>query len=345
MKLLWWTLLVVATAAGQTGASAGAQTGTFAGEETGSLLNVSYDATREFYQEIDSAFARDWKAHTGQLILVRQSHSGSGKQARAVIDGLAADVVTLATAADIDALHERANLLPADWQKRLPYESCPFYSTVIFLVRHGGRVSVKDWDDLARPGISVIAPNPKTSGGARWIYLAAFGYALQKNNGDLLAARRFVESLYRNVPVMDEGARGATTTFVQHEIGDVLVIWENEAQAVVHGFGRGRFDLVYPSLSIRAETPVAMVDKYVEEHGTRAAAEGYLRFLYSPEGQEIAARHYLRPVLESVARRHALQMPPMQLFTVNERFGSWAQAQKVHFDEGGFFDDIERDRR
>lgn len=310
-----------------------------------SLLNVSYDPTREFYQEINAAFAKEWKEKSGDDVTIRQSHGGSGKQARAVIDGLQADVVTLALAWDIDALHDKAQLLPADWQQRLPNNSCPYTSTIVFLLRHGGKTSVKDWDDLIRPGISVIAPNPKTSGGARWIYLAAYGDALKKHQGDAAAARRFVEQLYHNVPVLDEGARGSATTFVQHDIGDVLISWENEAWLVVNGFGRGRFDIIYPPRSILAEPPVALVDKYADEHGTRALALAYLRFLYSPAAQEIAARHHFRPQLEEVARRHAADFPPVQLFTLREVFGSWKDAQKIHFDEGGIFDQIARSRR
>jgi sulfate transport system substrate-binding protein len=310
-----------------------------------SLLNVSYDPTREFYTEINAAFAKDWKAKTGDDITIRQSHGGSGKQARAVIDGLEADVVTLALAWDIDALHNKAQLLPENWQQRLPDNSCPYTSTIVFLVRHGASKKIKDWDDLARPGISVITASPKTSGGARWIYLAAYGDALKKNHGDDAAARQFVERLYRNVPVMDEGARGAATTFVQHDIGDVLVGWENEALMIVNGFGKGRFDIVYPPRSILAEPPIAVVDKYADMHGTRAAAEAYLKFLYTPQGQEIAARHYYRPRLAEVAARHAGEFPQLETFTVNEVFGSWRQAQKTHFDEGGVFDQISRSRR
>lgn len=310
-----------------------------------SLLNVSYDPTREFYTEINAAFAKDWKAKTGDDITIRQSHGGSGKQARAVIDGLEADVVTLALAWDIDALHNKAQLLPENWQQRLPDNSCPYTSTIVFLVRHGAAKKIKDWDDLAQPGIGVITASPKTSGGARWIYLAAYGDALKKNHGDDAAARQFVERLYRNVPVMDEGARGAATTFVQHDIGDVLVGWENEALMIVNGFGKGRFDIVYPPRSILAEPPVAVVDKYADMHGTRAAAEAYLKFLYTPQGQEIAARHYYRPRLAEVAARHAGEFPQLETFTVNEVFGSWRQAQKTHFDEGGVFDQISRSRR
>jgi sulfate/thiosulfate transport system substrate-binding protein len=310
-----------------------------------SLLNVSYDPTREFYQEINAAFIKAWKDKTGDDLTIGLSNGGSSKQARAVIDGQQADVVTLAVASDIDALHDKAGLLPASWQQRLPNNSCPYSSTIVFLERRGGRVSVKTWDDLVRPGVSVIVPNPKTSGGARWIYLAAYGWALRKNHGDSQAARRFVEQLYRNVPVMDEGARGSATTFVNRDIGDVLVAWENEALLVVHGFGRGRFDLVYPPESIRTEPPVAVVDKYAEQHGTQTVAEAYLRFLYTPAAQETAAQHYFRPSLEAVAQRHAAMFPPVKMFTVEEVFGSWQQAQKTHFDEGGLFDQIARSRR
>jgi sulfate transport system substrate-binding protein len=310
-----------------------------------SLLNVSYDPTREFYQEINAAFAKEWKAKTGDEVSIHQSHGGSGKQARSVIDGSEADVVTLALAWDIDALHDQAQLLPANWQQRLPSNSCPYTSTIVFLLRHGGKTTVQDWDDLIRPGVSVVAPNPKTSGGARWIYLAAYGDALKKNHGDAAAARRFVEQLYRNVPVMDEGARGSVTTFAQHDIGDVLLSWENEDWLVVDRFGRGRFDIVYPPRSILAEPPVALVDKFADAHGTRAVAEAYLRFLYTPAAQEIVARHHFRPQLDETARRHATDFPPMQLFTLSEVFGSWKEAQKIHFDEGGIFDQIARSRR
>jgi sulfate transport system substrate-binding protein len=312
---------------------------------TVSLLNVSYDPTRELYKEIDAAFSAHWKAATGDDVSIRQSHGGSGKQARSVIDGLDADVVTLALAADIDALHDKRQLLPENWQQRLPSNSCPFTSTIVFLVRKGSEKKIKDWDDLAQPGVSVIAPNPKTSGGARWIYLAAYGDALKKNHGDAAAARHFMEKFYQNVPVMDEGARGSATTFAQHGMGDVLVGWENEALMIVNGFGRGRFEIVYPPRSILTEPPVALVDKYVEAHGTRAVAEAYLNFLYSPEGQEIGARHYFRPVLPEVAARRAGMFPPVETFTIDEVFGSWKQAQKIHFDEGGIFDQIASSRR
>jgi sulfate/thiosulfate-binding protein len=310
-----------------------------------SLLNVSYDPTREFYQDINAAFKKVWKDKTGDDVTIFISNGGSAKQARSVIVGNAADVVTLAVATDIDAMHDQGGLLPAHWQQRLPNNSCPYFSTIVFLERRGGRVSVKTWDDLVRPGVSVITPNPKTSGGARWTYLAAYGWALHRNHGNAKAARQFVEQLYRNVPVMDEGARGAATTFVSRDIGDVLISWENEALLVVNGVGRGRFDIVYPPESIRTEPPVAVVDKYVDQHGTREVAEAYLRFLYTPAAQEMAAQHYFRPSLEEVARRHASTFPPMKMFTVEEVFGSWKQAQKTHFDEGGIFDQIARSRR
>jgi len=331
---LWtpWILLVLAALPAQAAQSI-------------SLLNVSYDPTREFYLEINTAFKKDWKDKTGDDVTIGVSNGGSGKQARSVIDGNAADVVTLALASDIDALHDKAGLLPANWQQRLPNNSCPYFSTIVFLQRRGGRVSVKTWDDLVRPGISVITANPKTSGGARWAYLAAYGWALQRNHGDTQVARRFVEQLYRNVPVMDEGARGAATTFVSRDIGDVLISWENEALLVVNGIGRGRFDIVYPPESIRTEPPVAVVDKYANQHGTAAVAEAYLRFLYTPAAQEMAAQHYFRPSLEEVARRHAATFPPVKMFTVEEVFGSWKQAQKTHFDEGGIFDQISFSRR
>jgi len=310
-----------------------------------SLLNVSYDPTREFYLEVNAAFKKVWKDKSGDDVDIHVSNGGSGKQARSVMEGDAADVVTLAVASDIDALHDKAGLLPANWQQRLPNNSCPYFSTIVFLERRGGRVSVKNWDDLVRPGLSVITPNPKTSGGARWTYLAAYGWALQKNHGHAQAAQRFVEQLYRNVPVMDEGARGAATTFVQRDIGDVLISWENEALLVINGVGRGRFDIVYPPESIRTEPPVAVVDKYADQHGNRAVAEAYLQFLYTPAAQEMAAQHYFRPSLEEVARHHTAAFPPIKMFTVEEVFGSWKQAQKTHFDEGGIFDQIARSRR
>jgi sulfate/thiosulfate-binding protein len=309
------------------------------------LLNVSYDPTREFYQDINTAFAKYWKNKTGEVVTIQQSHGGSGKQARAVIDGLQADVVSLGLAWDIDALHDKANLLPANWQQRLPDNSSPYSSAIVFLVKKGNPKGIKDWDDLVRPGVVIVTPNPKTSGGARWAYLAAYGYALKKNHGSAAAATKFVGELYGNAPVLDEGARSAAMTFAQRGIGDALISWENEAMLVMNGFGRGKFEIVYPSLSILAEPPVAMVDKYVDAHGTRTVAEAYLLFLYTPEAQEIAARHYFRPRLEEIARQHEKAFPPMNLFTVQDVFGSWQQAQKIHFEEGGIFDQISRSRR
>src|SRR5258708_3929586 len=269
------------------------------------LLNVSYDPTRELYQEFNAAFARQWEAKTREKVSVKQSHGGSGKQARTVIDGLTADVVTLALAYDIDEISARAKLLPLDWQKRLPNNSTPYTSTIVFLVRKGNPKNIKDWDDLVRPGISVVTPNPKTSGGARWSYLAAWGYALRKNNDDVKKTREFVAALFKNVPVLDTGARGATTTFVKSGIGDVLVAWENEALLSIKVIGKDRFELVAPSVSILAEPPVAVVDQVAKRHGTETVARAYLEYLYTPEGQDIVARHYFRPRLESVANKYA----------------------------------------
>jgi sulfate transport system substrate-binding protein len=304
------------------------------------LLNVSYDPTRELYQEYNTAFAKFWKAKTGDDVKVNQSHGGSGSQARAVIDGLDADVVTLALAYDVDALAEKAGLLPKDWQKRLPDDSSPYTSTIVFLVRKGNPKNIKDWDDLARTGVSVVTPNPKTSGGARWNYLAAWGYALRKWNKDEAKARDFVTAIYKNVPVLDSGARGATVTFVERGIGDVAISWENEAFLAVNQLGVGKFEIVVPSVSILAEPPVAVVDKVADRRGTRKVAEAYLRYLYSEEGQEIAARHYYRPRLPSVAAKYAAQFPKVDLFTVEEVFGGWQKAQKTHFADGGLFDKI-----
>jgi sulfate transport system substrate-binding protein len=314
-------------------------------QKTVSLLNVSYDPTREFYEEINTAFAKSWKNKTGEVVTIQQSHGGSAKQARAVIDGLPADVVSLALAWDIDALHDKANLVPANWQQRLPDNSSPYSSAIVFLVKLGNPKGIKDWDDLVRPGVSIVTPNPKTSGGARWAYLAAYGYALKKNNGSTAAATKFVGQLYGNAPILDEGARSAAVTFAQRGIGDVLISWENEALLVMNGFGRGKFDIAYPSLSILAEPPVSVVDKNVDAHGTRTEAEAYLQFLYTPQAQEIAARHYFRPRLAEVAGRHERTFPPMKLFTIQDVFGSWKQAQKIHFEEGGVFDQITRNRR
>ena len=304
------------------------------------LLNVSYDPTREFYQEFDAAFAKYWLARTGDEVRIQQSHGGSGKQARAVIDGLDADVVTLALAYDIDAIAQKGRRLAEDWQKRLPSNSCPYTSTIVFLVRKGNPKGIKDWDDLVKPGVAVITPNPKTSGGARWNYLAAWGYALKKFGNDESKAREFVTRLFKNVPVLDTGARVATTTFTQRGIGDVLIAWENEALLSLKESGAGAFELVVPSLSILAEPPVAWVDRVVERHHTREVAEAYLRFLYTAEGQEIAAKHYYRPRLEAVAQKHAATFPKLNLFTIDEVFGGWQKAQKVHFSEGGIFDQI-----
>jgi sulfate/thiosulfate transport system substrate-binding protein len=305
-----------------------------------SLLNVSYDPTREFYAALNKAFAEDWKAKTGETITLRTSHGGSGAQARAVIDGLEADVVTLALASDIDAIAERAHLLPTEWQRRLPDNSTPYTSTIVFLVRKGNPKQVKDWDDLVKPGIKVITPNPKTSGGARWNYLAAWGYALKRDGGDAAKARDFVARLYANVPVLDSGARGATMSFAQRRQGDVLIAWENEAFLAANEFGKDKVEIVVPSVSILAEPPVALVDANVDRHGTRKAAEAYLAFLYGKQGQDLAARNFYRPRLEEVAARYAEQFPQIPLFTVDELFGGWRQAQATHFADGGVFDQI-----
>ena len=304
------------------------------------LLNVSYDPTRELYQNYNAVFARYWKAKTGVDVRVNQSHGGSAKQARSVIDGLAADVVSLALAYDIDAISEKAGLLPRDWQNRLPNNSSPYTSTIVFLVRKGNPKHIKDWNDLTRPGISVITPNPKTSGGARWNYLGAWGYALRQNNNDENKAKEFVTLLYKNVPVLDSGARGSTTTFVQRGIGDVLLAWENEAFLAVNELGKDKLEIVVPSVSILAEPPVAVVDKVANKHGTSAIAKAYLEYLYSEEGQEVAARNYYRPRLKSVADKYASKFPQLRLFTVDEVFGGWQKAQKRHFDDGGVFDQI-----
>jgi sulfate transport system substrate-binding protein len=312
-----------------------AQSAAFAADVT--LLNVSYDPTRELYRDFDAAFARQWKAKTGNTVTVRQSHGGSGKQARAVIDGLPADVVTLALAYDIDAISERG-LIAHDWQLRLPYRSAPYTSTIVFLVRKGNPKQIRDWGDLVKPGVSVITPNPKTSGGARWNHLAAWGYALRQPGASEASARDFITRLYRNVPVLDSGARGATTTFVERGIGDVLLAWENEALLAVRELGPGKFDIVAPSVSILAEPPVAVVDKVVDKRGTRQVAQAYLEYLYSDEGQQLAAKHYYRPAVPRFAARYAAQFPAVKLFTVDEVAGGWAKAQKAHFADGGVFD-------
>ena len=303
-------------------------------------MNVSYDPTRELYQDYNAAFARYWKAKTGQDVTVNQSHGGSGKQARAVIDGLPADVVTLALAYDIDAISANGGLIAPNWQSRLPNNSTPYTSTIVFLVRKGNPKHIKDWDDLVRPGVSVITANPKTGGGARWNYLAAWGYALHQNNNDQSKARQFVTQLYKNVPVLDSGARGSTTTFAQRGIGDVLIAWENEAFLAVKELGKDKVEIVVPSYSILAEPPVAVVDKVVNKRGTAVVAKAYLEYLYSDEGQEIAARHYYRPRAQSIAKKYASQFPKLTLFTVNEVFGGWQNAQKIHFSDGGIFDQI-----
>jgi sulfate transport system substrate-binding protein len=304
------------------------------------LLNVSYDPTREFYVDLNKAFAAHWKAKTGDNVVVRQSHGGSGKQARSVIDGLEADVVTLALAYDIDEIHDKARLIPADWQKRLKHNSAPYTSTIVFLVRKGNPKGIKDWDDLARPGVSVITPNPKTSGGARWNYLAAWGYALKKWGGDEKKAQAFVGQVLNNVPVLDSGARGSTTTFVERGIGDVLLAWENEALLALKELGPDKFDIVAPSLSILAEPPVTVVDKVVDRKGTRAVATAYLEFLYSPEGQDLAGQNYYRPVDPAAAAKYARQFPKVTLFTIDQVFGGWAKAQRTHFADGGTFDQV-----
>jgi sulfate transport system substrate-binding protein len=304
------------------------------------LLNVSYDPTRELYSAFNAAFVKHWKEKTGETVAIQQSHGGSGKQARAVIDGLEADVVTLALAYDIDAIAERGRLLPLDWQKRLPHNSAPYTSTIVFLVRKGNPKGVKDWDDVVKPGVSVITPNPKTSGGARWNYLAAWVYALQRHGHDEAKAREFLAKLFKNVPVLDTGARGATTTFVQRGIGDVLISWENEAYLALKESSAAQFEVVTPSLSILAEPPVAVVDKVAKRHGTERVAQAYLEFLYSDEGQDIAGRHFYRPRSAAAAAKFASQFTQVKLVTIDGALGGWKKAQKTHFDDGGVFDQI-----
>jgi sulfate transport system substrate-binding protein len=304
------------------------------------LLNVSYDPTRELYQEFNAAFAKQWLTKTGDKVTIKQSHGGSGKQARTVIDGLDADVVTLALAYDIDEIAARGKLLPRDWQKRLPNNSAPYTSTIVFLVRKGNPKHIKDWDDVAKPGIAVITPNPKTSGGARWNYLAAWGYALKNYGNDEAKAKEFVSKIYKNVPVLDSGARGATTTFVEREIGDVLLAWENEAFLAVRELGPEKVDIVVPSLSILAEPPVTLVDKVADKHGKRKVAQAYLEYLYSEEGQDIAGKNFYRPTNAKVAAKYATQFPKVNLFRIDEVFGGWQKAQKTHFADGGVFDQI-----
>lgn len=309
------------------------------------FLNVSYDPTRELYQEVNRVFGRDWQARSGQAVAFQQSHGGSGKQARSVIDGLPGDVVTLALAYDIDMIAKRGKLLPEDWQQRLPHNSAPYTSTIVFLVRQGNPKGIKDWGDIVKPGISVVTPNPKTSGGARWNYLAAWGFALRQPGGNAAKAREFVTRLFGNVSVLDTGARGACTTFVQRGIGDVLITWENEALLSLQESGKGAVEIVMPSVSILAEPPVAWVDRVVNRKGTAELAKAYLEFLYTPAGQEIAAKHHFRPRLEGVAQAYAAKFPNITMFTIDEVFGGWTQAQATHFAEGAIFDQIQRARR
>jgi sulfate transport system substrate-binding protein len=317
-----------------------AAAGTLALAKDVTLLNVSYDPTRELYQEFNPAFAKFWKAKSGDNVTVKASHGGSGKQARSVIDGLEADVVTLALAYDIDAIAETASLLPANWQTRLKHNSTPYSSTYIFLVRKGNPKGIKNWDDLVKPGVGVITANPKTSGGARWGYLAAYGFALKQPGGTDAKARDFVQKVFANVPVLDSGARGSTVTFAERGVGDVLLAWENEAHLALKEFGADKFDIVYPPVSILAEPPVAVVDKVADKHGTREVAQAYLDYLYSAEGQDIAGRNYYRPTEPAAVAKYAKQFPAISLFTINDVFGGWAKAQKTHFSDGGVFDQI-----
>lgn len=310
------------------------------GSKPVTLLNVSYDPTRELYEDFNREFSSYWSSKSGQDVKIRQSHGGSGKQARSVIDGLEADVVTLALAYDIDQIAEKGGLLPANWQTRLPNNSAPYTSTIVLLVRKGNPKGIKDWGDLARPGISVVTPNPKTSGGARWNYLAAWAWALRQPGGNEATAKSFVSKLYKNVPVLDAGARGSTTTFVERGIGDVLIAWENEALLAIKELGQGKFEIVVPSVSILAEPPVAVVDKVARKHGTVQVAQAYLEYLYSNAGQEIAARHFYRPRMPSVAAKYAAQFPKIPLVTIDEVFGGWKKAQATHFADGALFDQI-----
>ena len=304
------------------------------------LLNVSYDPTRELYADYNKSFATYWKAKTGDTVSVKQSHGGSGKQARSVIDGLDADVVTLALAYDIDAIAERGRLLPANWQSRLPNNSAPYTSTIVFLVRKGNPKAIHDWEDLVKPGVGIVPANPKTSGGARWTYLAAYGAALHRNGGDEAKARDYVAKFYKNAPVLDSGARGATTTFAQREIGDVLVGWENEAVLALAEFGKDKFELIVPTESILAEPPVSVVDRVAKRHGTEAVAKAYLEYLYTDAGQELVARNHYRPRNAAAATKAGITFPALKLFTIAEAFGGWKQAQKTHFAEGGVFDQV-----
>jgi sulfate/thiosulfate-binding protein len=331
MRIFTWIALAILILGGVAIASGAAP--------PASILNVSYDPTRELYDDYNAVFAKYWKAKTGQSVTVQQSNGGSGKQARAVIDGLQADVVTLGLAYDIDAIAQKTSLIPKNWQSRFPENSTPYTSTIVFLVREGNPKHIRDWNDLVEPGLSVITPNPKTSGGARWNFLAAWAYALAQRGGNDDSAKAFVTKLYKNVPVLDSGARGSTTTFVERGIGDVLIAWENDALLAVNKLGRGKFQIIRPSLSILAEPPIAVVDGVVDKRGTRQIAEAYLNHLYTPTGQEIIARHYFRPRLGTVARRYAKQFPPMKMVTI-ERFGGWDRAQQTYFADGGVFDQI-----
>lgn len=331
-KFVFNTLVRATAAAIVAGGTVGAHAAT-------TLLNVSYDPTRELYKEINTEFAKKWKAETGEDITLRASHGGSGKQARSVIDGLDADVVTLALGYDIDAIAEKG-LTGKDWQKRLPHNASPYTSTIVFLVRTGNPKGIKDWNDLVKPGIAVITPNPKTSGGARWNYLAAWAYALKQPGGSDATAKDFVQKLYKNVPVLDSGARGATTTFTERGIGDVLIAWEDEALLAARVEGKDKFDVVVPSISILAEPPVAVVDKVADKKGTRKAAEAYLKFLYTPQGQEIGAKNFYRPTDPAVAKKHESEFPKVKLVTIDDTFGGWQKAQKTHFADGGQFDQL-----
>jgi len=309
------------------------------------LLNVSYDPTRKLYKDFNAAFSKYWKGKTGDAVTIELSNGGSGKQARSVITGLEADVVTLALAYDIDAIAEQARLLPADWQKRLPNNSSPYTSTIVFLIRKGNPKGIKDWGDLIRPGVSVITPNPKTSGGARWNYLAAWGFEYLRSGKDEAKAKDFIKRLYKNVPVLDTGARGATTTFLERGIGDVLINWENEILLGAKKLGADKFDLVIPSISILCEPTVSLVDKNARKHGTKEVANAYLEYLYAPEGQEIAAKHYFRPQSKAVLVKYAKQFPDLKLFTLAEVAGDWQKTQKTHFNDGGVFDQIQQTNR
>ncbi|MDH6642660.1 sulfate/thiosulfate-binding protein [Ralstonia sp. GP73] len=331
-KFVFNTLVRATAAAIVAGGTVGAHAAT-------TLLNVSYDPTRELYKEINTEFAKKWRAETGEDITLRASHGGSGKQARSVIDGLDADVVTLALGYDIDAIAEKG-LTGKDWQKRLPHNASPYTSTIVFLVRKGNPKGIKDWNDLVKPGIAVITPNPKTSGGARWNYLAAWAYALKQPGGSDATAKDFVQKLYKNVPVLDSGARGATTTFTERGIGDVLIAWEDEALLAARVEGKDKFDVVVPSISILAEPPVAVVDKVADKKGTRKAAEAYLKFLYTPQGQEIGAKNFYRPTDPAVAKKHESEFPKVKLVTIDDTFGGWQKAQKTHFADGGQFDQL-----